>query len=130
MANRNRDAGRERFWRATLKRQAASGLSVRAFCRQETLAESNFYAWRRTIAERDQEKSPTRLARRRAKPDGKIRRRKTVPAFVPVRVNGRCESGCGIVLELGDQHRLRFPETIGPDKLAAIVRALQAEAAL
>lgn len=55
MANRNRDAGRERFWRSTLTRQAASGLSVRAFCRQEELAESAFYAWRRTIAQRDRE---------------------------------------------------------------------------
>jgi hypothetical protein len=32
---------------------AASGLSVRGFCRRESLSEANFYAWRRTLAERD-----------------------------------------------------------------------------
>ena len=44
MANKRRDAGKERFWREVLKRQAASGLSVRAFCRRESLTESAFYA--------------------------------------------------------------------------------------
>ena len=50
MANMRRDLAKERGWRATLKRQAASGLSVRGFCRREKLAESAFYAWRRIVA--------------------------------------------------------------------------------
>ena len=53
MPNTMRDAAKERFWRGALMRFAASRLSVRAFCRRESLAESAFYAWRRTIAERD-----------------------------------------------------------------------------
>ena len=40
MANKRRDAGKERFWRDVLKRHAASGLSVRAFCEREKLTES------------------------------------------------------------------------------------------
>jgi hypothetical protein len=44
MANRQRDAGRERFWRRALKRHATSGLSVLAFCRREDRTEPNFYA--------------------------------------------------------------------------------------
>jgi len=55
MANHLRDPEREAFWRAAVTRQAASGLSVRGFCRREGLAESNFYAWRRTLAQRDAE---------------------------------------------------------------------------
>jgi hypothetical protein len=51
MANTMRDAAKERFWRDVLKRFAASGLSVRAFCRNEKLAESAFYAWRRKVGE-------------------------------------------------------------------------------
>ncbi len=62
MANKRRDAGKERFWRDVLKRHAASGLSVRAFCEREKLTESAFYAWRRTLAERNTE---PKLARRR-----------------------------------------------------------------
>jgi hypothetical protein len=34
----------------------SSGLSIRDFCRVEGLPEPNFYAWRRTIAERDADK--------------------------------------------------------------------------
>ncbi|HZZ70664.1 MAG TPA: hypothetical protein VFE24_00305 [Pirellulales bacterium] len=51
MANKLRDAAKERFWRDVLKRFAASGLSVRTFCRDEKLAESAFYAWRRKVVE-------------------------------------------------------------------------------
>jgi hypothetical protein len=74
MANTMRNATKERFWRGTLKRQSASGLSVRAFCRREALAESAFYAWRRTVAERDAEAKQSAAAKR--------------PPFLPVLVRG------------------------------------------
>ncbi len=38
---------RELFWRGKLTEFVASGLSIRAFCRREGLAESAFYFWRR-----------------------------------------------------------------------------------
>ena len=53
MANARRDAAKERRWREALERFRASGQSVREFCRRERLAESAFYAWRRTIGARD-----------------------------------------------------------------------------
>jgi hypothetical protein len=34
----------------------ASGLSARAFCAREGLAEPSFYSWRRTLAERDSQR--------------------------------------------------------------------------
>lgn len=55
MANRRRDRRREVRWRQILARQAASGLSVREFCRRQKLTEASFYFWRRTIAARDRE---------------------------------------------------------------------------
>ena len=165
MANRSRDAGREGFWRATLKRQAASGLSVRAFCRQHNLAESNFYAWRRTIAERDQEhrtiaprdqqqdainrrerrtlgarqkqSRPKQPSQKQSRPkqrgvaasvNGKKKWSKSVPAFVPLAVKGRLEPEAPIVLELRGGRRLHLSESIEPQRLAAIVHALEAEA--
>lgn len=57
-----RDLGKERFWRQTLKRWRSSGLTVRAFCALEGLSEANFYAWRRVLAERAVEESPSVLA--------------------------------------------------------------------
>ena len=44
---------KEQFWRWVMAEQADSGLSIRAFCKREDLSEPNFYAWRRTIGERD-----------------------------------------------------------------------------
>ncbi len=120
MANAKRDAAREVFWRQAVQRQATSGLTVRAFCRREDLAESNFYAWRRTIARRDQEAKAQR--------GGKAKRPKPMPTFVPVAVNDRSEHEAGVVLELGGGRRLQFSDSIEPNRLAAIVHALEAEA--
>lgn len=61
---KQRDPDKEHFWRQMLKRQRDSQLSVRAFCRLHQLSEVNFYAWRRTLAARDQQQPlfvPVRL---------------------------------------------------------------------
>ena len=48
-----RDLGKERFWRELIAGQAASGLSVRAWCLRHEVSEASFYAWRRELARRD-----------------------------------------------------------------------------
>lgn len=53
MAQQRRDLAKAAYWRGVLQHYAASGLSVRGFCRREALSEANFYAWRRTLAARD-----------------------------------------------------------------------------
>jgi transposase-like protein len=47
------DAEKRQFWRLVFEEHAKSGLSVRAFCRQESLSEPSFYSWRRTIRDED-----------------------------------------------------------------------------
>ncbi|MEQ9379639.1 MAG: hypothetical protein RJP95_02160 [Pirellulales bacterium] len=54
MAKQQRDPAKEAYWRKVLGRFTASGLSVREFCKREQLTESAFYAWRRTIGEREE----------------------------------------------------------------------------
>jgi transposase-like protein len=77
MAGRGkRDGGKERFWRRMLRQWRRSGLSVREFCAEHGLAEPSFYAWRRIVAERDQESARVPTA-----PAGD-----DAPMFVPVRV--------------------------------------------
>ena len=56
---------REQMWRRHIDRQHSSGLTIRDYCQGHGLNEHSFYAWRRTIAERD---------------------RQSVPAFLPVTV--------------------------------------------
>jgi transposase-like protein len=50
---KQRSASKERFWRRMVRRCRGSGLTVRAFCAEHGVSEPNFYAWRRTLAERD-----------------------------------------------------------------------------
>jgi hypothetical protein len=119
VANNERDAGKERFWRSVLKRQAGSRLSVRAFCERERLTESAFYAWRRTIQERDAHAA----------------RAKQQPAFLPLVVResatfeDRHDSHAAIEIALAGNRVLRLPGSIEPHRVAAIVAALDATAA-
>lgn len=48
-----RSLSKEQFWRRLVRQWQRSGLSVRAFCAQHDLAEPTFYAWRRSLAQRD-----------------------------------------------------------------------------
>lgn len=67
---RRRSSKREQFWREAVAAWKKSGQSVRAFCAQRGLREPSFYAWRRTLRERE----PQRQSARRE------------PALVPLRV--------------------------------------------
>ena len=51
-----RDLAKEKDWRRLLRQWRASGLSGRDFCVEQRLSEPSFYAWRREIARRDQQR--------------------------------------------------------------------------
>ena len=51
--NNQRSSGKERFWRRMVRQCRGSGLSVWGFCEERGLSEPSFYAWRRTLADRD-----------------------------------------------------------------------------
>jgi transposase-like protein len=92
---------REQFWRRVLRQWRQSGLSVRAFCAAQDLAEPSFYHWRRTLQQRDA----------------------LSPAFVPVQVVAPQPdlSGSGAVeLLLGNGRLLR----VGPGFDAATLQRL------
>jgi hypothetical protein len=115
MANMRRDLELEARWRGTIERQLTSGLTIQAFCQSERLTVSSFYAWRRTIRERD---SP---------PDSRSR-----PAFVPLVVRdsehpSEFRGQLGIMIELRGGHLLRLPESMTFTKIAELVRALEME---
>lgn len=136
-ANGRRDLGKERRWRGVLARYASSGLGVREFCRREGLAESAFYAWRRTIQERDGRSGSGTSNGRRAQPSAKSGRRAEAPAFVPAIVT---EEAPAMVTEIGTEAPpppalsielsggcvLRFVGPLAAEPLADLVLALQA----
>jgi transposase-like protein len=88
-----RDLGKERFWRRMLRLWRRSGRSVRAFCGEHDISEPSFFAWRRTLAERDRQRTRRSERRRReskASAGGDDRpstsKADQQPAFVPLRV--------------------------------------------
>jgi hypothetical protein len=137
-----------------ISRWAGSGLSVRGFCRREGLAESNFYAWRRTIVQRDAEPKRLKLsngqakhaagrnggpkraaqqnrpARRVAAPKRRGKGPKKAPTFVPVVVTTESQREAGFVIELAGGRRLLLPEAITAERLAAVVHALEGDRAV
>lgn len=107
MAKSQRDAAKEAFWREAFQRFAASGLSVREFCRREQLTESAFYAWRRTIGERDETGN-------------------ALPAFIPAVVTEEAARESSIAVEVASGCLLRFSGPTATEQLADLVIALQA----
>ena len=98
MAAKQRDPTRERSWRETILDWQASGLSIRAYCRQRQLTETAFHYWRRELRRRDAKSAPRPAA-----------------AFVPVAVipaailavEVRCPSGHVVSLPHADAATLR-----------------------
>jgi len=80
-----RDRSKERFWRRLLRLWRRSGQTIREFCAEHEVSEPSFFAWRRMIAERDQQR------RRRDNPNSRssaqsLPKADEQPAFVPLRV--------------------------------------------
>ena len=50
---KSRDPRKEQHWRGWIHRWRCSGLSARDFCERHRLTLSSFYAWRRTLQQRD-----------------------------------------------------------------------------
>jgi hypothetical protein len=116
MAKRGqRDGGKERFWRRMLRQWRRSGLSVRGFCAEHDLAEPSFYAWRRIVAERDQESAPVR-----AKPA--LNSVGRTPRFVPVRV---IETAASIEVVLPRGPVLRISRGFDADALRQLLAILE-----
>jgi transposase-like protein len=121
MANKQRDAEKETHWREVVQRQAASGMSVRAFCRQQQLVESAFYAWRRTIAERDGQ-----VPIGKSKPTTPCIPRPASSEFVQAVVTDLPAREASIALELAGGRVLRLPASTSVERLAQLNTALEA----
>jgi hypothetical protein len=110
---RPNDPDLEHAWRQRLQRQAASGLSIAAFCAREGVSSTSFQAWKRRLADRP---LPARPA---------------PPLFVPIHLDPQAPKGGhapfqGVVLELPHHVRLRFDAPPEPEWLGRVVAALAA----
>jgi hypothetical protein len=120
MARGQRSGEREKLWRDVLARFGKSGLSVRAFCRQERLSEPLFYAWRRIVAERDAEAGASHRT---------VLQPPECPAFLPVTIQRDAVPPTpSISLELRGGRTLRLPQSMPVERLAEFIHALEARA--
>lgn len=104
-----RGVEREQFWRGQIEGQVASGLSARQWCRREQLSEPSFYAWRRKLAQRDQDRSA---------PDSPPARN----GFLPIRLTSFATSHVELQLASGLMIRVPAQETAA---LCAILEILE-----
>jgi hypothetical protein len=116
MANRQRNQAKEQHWRRLIAEWRRSQLNIRAFCKQRQLSEPSFHAWRRTLAERDRERTARRP--RRAS-------RQQAPTFVPLRVVPEVsDAASGIEVVLTSGHVLRVRSGFDVETLRQLLAVL------
>ena len=107
-----RDPHKERYWRQLIQRWQRSGLSVRVFCECHALAVSSFYAWRRTITQRDRLTLPSQAPE--------------PVTFLPVHVrHDDAQPQPPVELVLADGRCLRIPHSFDPGHLRRVLHALE-----
>jgi transposase len=123
MANRRQpDSRKEDHWRRILANWQRSGQTVRVFCAQHDLLEQSLYAWRRIIAQRDQEAG--QLHQRQG-----IKTTETTkpPRFVPVHLTPPAVTAVSAPLEivLPDGRTVRVAAGFDPATLRQLLVLLQ-----
>jgi transposase len=105
-----RDPGKEQRWRHLIDQWQRSGLSVRAFCQRQHVTVPSFYAWRRTLRQRDGSACPV-----------------TPPiTFLPVHVRpDDGEAPPPLELVLANGRRLRIPPGYDDTQLRQLLRILE-----
>jgi transposase len=107
------DAEKARYWQRTISEAARSGMSIRAFCRQRRLRESQFYWWQHKLrASRQAGTTPKAGSRGR-------------PASFALVSDEAAERDAGIELVLGDGRRLRIRQGVDEATLRAVLAALE-----
>jgi transposase len=112
MSGNQPDVEKRLYWRRILGEAATSGISVREFCRQRCLKETQFYWWRRMLKSGGQE-------RRVERP---VERERGSFALVSEEV-GAITADLELVLR--DGRRLRIGRGVEEESLRAVLAALE-----
>jgi len=127
---KGRDMAKERYWRRMLRQWRGSGLTGRDFCGEQGLSEPSFYAWRREIGRRDQEKAAASKSARRPRAGRAVAAEGPVagvaePAFVKVKVDGGVSPLPAIEVVLSPGRVLRVRSGFDAELLRQLVRLLE-----
>jgi transposase-like protein len=95
---------RAKHWQEIITRQRKSGLSIKAFCRQESLCPHTLYQWRRRL-----KKGPP-------------------VSFAVVEVKPQAVAGAMLEVILSSGDRLQIPAGLDAETLRTVVAALRERA--
>jgi hypothetical protein len=123
-----RSEERRMYWRRMLERQAASGLSVRQFCREEQVSEASFHSWKRKLVHGDRPANDSSEKGGQKRPQAKpvTKRADNAAVFIPVRVSPATNDLMEIVHPRG--HLVRLPATFNEISLRQVLNVLDSQA--
>jgi hypothetical protein len=98
-------------------------MTVRDFCAEHEVSEPSFFAWRRTIAERDRQLGGPRAS---ASANGDGEKTQDTPTFVPLRVVST-PAGTAFEVVLRDGCIVRVPADFDPATLRQLLAVLEGE---
>ncbi len=101
------DAAATRRWAERLERFSAGSHTVVAFCAAEGVSESNFYLWRRRLAQ----PVPSPVVH--------------TPTVVPIRVALSSTPTTSVELAMPSGAVVRFPPGTSPELIVAVLRGLE-----
>jgi len=116
---KRRDVEKERYWRRVIGEAARSGVSIRRFCQQRKLKESQFYWWQRELKKRQDARALGSGMRSNA---GSVAGQAT---FALVSEDGGEVGSAGIELVLRDGRRLRISKGVDEETLRTVVGVLE-----
>jgi transposase-like protein len=113
MSSGKRDDEKARYWQRMIREAARSGTSIREFCRQHRLKESQFYWWQHKL----KVARPDRSTREQGVTRGSA-------SFALVSDEPQA-ADAGIELVLGNGHRLRIRKGVDEETLRAVLAAVE-----
>ena len=116
---KRRDVEKERHWRRVIGEAARSGISIRRFCQQRKLKESQFYWWQRELKKREQARAFGGGNTSKATKDAG----QATFALVSEESGELGSSGIGLVLR--DGRRLRIGKGVDEETLRTVVGVLE-----
>ena len=126
MATR-RNLERWQSWREVIRRQEASGLSVAAFCREQQVAPASFFAWRKKLAEADQQDgsaAPAQDASGSPERDA-VASHAARAQFVPIELSAGTPSPANFEIVDPDGYRVVVPARFDGESLREILLVLK-----
>lgn len=119
---KRRDVEKERYWRKVIGEAARSGVSIRRFCQQRKLKESQFYWWQSRLRAGKKRQQASAL---RSQGRGKARNDAGHATFALVSEESGELGSSGIELVLRDGRRLRIGKGVDEETLRTVVTVLE-----